>query len=141
MKKKNRDNNVPPFSQKLEDICKLLEQSQKDYIFNKDQVVIMDKLTQDYLHDLELNSYNYAERAKIATKIKKCRVRRRQHKDVTIGLDPLVQFLGSEKGKQFYNLLREILGKTRKAEEKLSGRIYWHRVLDQEPIIGQKINT
>ena len=47
-------------------------------------------------------------------------------------LEPLVQFLESDKGKNLLNLMREALGKTRKVEERLETRTYVPRVLPQE---------
>lgn len=44
-------------------------------------------------------------------------------------LEPLVQYLNTDKGRQLVNLLKEVLGKTRKAEEKIESRVYYPRVL------------
>lgn len=131
---KQNENPAPPFSQRLSEVCSLLETAQKDYTWNQQMITTMDKLTQDYLHDLELGGLDYAERAKLATKLAQCRVERREHKDTVAILEPLVQYLDSEKGKQLFNLLREALGRTRKAEEKMEGRVYFHRVLERKPI-------
>ena len=131
---KTNEKSAPPFSARLSEVCELLESAQKDYVWNKDQVVLMDRLTQDYLHSLELDDLDYGGRAKVATKLAQCRVDRREHKDTVAYLEPIVQFLDSEKGKQLFNLLREALGKTRKAEEKMVGRVYWPRVLERGPI-------
>lgn len=101
----------------------------KDYAWSRDEVNRMDMLTQDYLHQLELDELNYGERAKVATKLMQCRQLRREHKDTTEILEPLIQFLDSDKGRNMMNLLREALGKTRKAEEKMEHRVYHPRVL------------
>lgn len=125
----------PPFSDALKLACDLLESAQKDYTWNYEMVGRMDQLTQDYLHALELDGLKYEERARLATKLAACRQERREHKDTVMILEPLVQFLDSEKGKQLYNLLREVLGKTRRAEERMTGRVYVPRVLipEQQP--------
>ena len=39
-------------------------------------------------------------------------------------LEPLVQFLERDKGKNLLNLVREALGKTRKVEERMETRTY-----------------
>lgn len=124
-----KDTYKPQFSKTVGDFCSFLENAQKDYTWNYDEVGRMDALTQDYLHKLELEGLDYAERAKVATQLTKCRQARRASKDTTQVLEPLVQFLDSEKGKQLYNLLREILGKTRKVEERMETRFYRPRVL------------
>ena len=90
----------------------------------------MDKLTQDYLHKLELGNLDYKERARVATQLAQCRRSRRECKDTVEVLEPLVQFLESDKGKNLYNLVRETLGKTRKVEERMETRVYIPRVLE-----------
>ena len=92
----------------------------------------MDKLTQDYLHLLELGGLDYRERAKIATQIAKCRQSRRMCKDATEVLEPFVQFIESDRGKNLLNLVREVLGKTRRVEERMETRTYIPRILEQE---------
>ena len=58
----------PKFSPQIEDLLGLFNRVESDYIWNSDEVNRLDKLTQDYLHDLELRNLNCAERSKIATK-------------------------------------------------------------------------
>ena len=48
-------------------------------------------------------------------------------------LEPLMQFLDSDKGRQMMNLMKEVLGKTRKVEEKMEDRVYYPRVLEEDP--------
>ena len=131
---KPNEKTAPPFSARISEICDLLESAQKDYTWNRDMITTMDKLTQDYLHSLELEHLDYAARAKVATKLAQCRVERREHKDTVTILEPLVQYLDSEKGKQLFNLLREAFGKTRKAEERMVNRVYYPRVMERKPI-------
>lgn len=121
----------PQFSKTVEDFCNFLEGAQKDFTWNGNEVNRMDKLTQDFLHHLELDGLDYGERAKVATQIAKCRQLRRECKDTTQVLEPLVSFLDSEKGRQLFHLLREVLGKTRKVEERMETRSYHPRVLKE----------
>lgn len=97
--------------------CRMMEDAQKDYAWNYSEVNRMDRLTQDYLHKLELDGLDYKERAKVATSLAKCRQARREYKDTVEILEPLVQFLESDKGKNLLNLMREALGKTKKVEK------------------------
>lgn len=120
---------APKFSQGISDICKMFDDAKKDYEWSGQQVVEMDRLTQDYLHKLELEDLSYGERAKVATALRNCRKLRREHKDTTEILEPLVSFLETDKGRNLSNLLKECLGKTRKAEEKMQTRVYHPRVL------------
>lgn len=117
------------FSQRIRDVCSMFDDALKDYSWNSDEVFRMDSLTQDYLHALELGNLKYEERAKIATQLAKCRAERRAHKDTVMVLEPVVQYLDSDRGKQLLNLLREVLGKTRKVEERMENRVYYPRVL------------
>lgn len=123
---------TPVFSENISAVCKMFDEALKDYQWNSEKIVEMDKLTQDYLHSLELDGLKYEERAKIATQLAKCRQERREHKDTTMILEPLVQYLGTDKGRQLLNLLKEVLGKTRKAEEKMENRVYYLRVLGRD---------
>lgn len=125
---------TPKFSNEISSICRLFESAQRDYAWNSEKIVEMDRLTQDFLHVLELGDKKYEERAKIATALQRCRKERRQHKDTVLILEPIVQFLETEKGRQMMNLLKEALGKTRKAEEKMAGRVYCPRILEMEEI-------
>lgn len=120
---------APQFSETISDFCRMLEEAQKDYIWNCDEMRRMDDLTQDYLHKLELDRLDYKERAKVATQLMKCRQARRECKDTIEILEPLMQFLYSDKGKSLYNQFRETLGKTRKVEKSMENRTYIPRVL------------
>ena len=120
----------PQFSETISAFCKLMEEAQRDYTWNYEQVGRMDGLTQDYLHKLELEHLDYGDRAKVATALKKCRQCRRACKDTVEILEPLVQFLDSDKGRNLMNLVREVLGKTRRVEERMENRSYVPRVLD-----------
>lgn len=123
---------TPAFSENISAICRMFDDAIKDYQWNDEKVADMDRLTQDYLHKLELDGLKYEERAKVATQLAKCRQERREHKDTVMILEPLVQYLSSDKGRQLSNLLKEVLGKTRKAEEKMENRVYYPRVLGRD---------
>jgi len=125
---------APQFSEAISSFCRLMDDAQKDYAWNYSEVNRMDRLTQDYLHKLELEDLDYGERAKIATQLTRCRQARRACKNMVEALEPLVAFLDSDKGKNLLNLMREVLGKTRKVEEKFERRTYVPRVLEQENI-------
>lgn len=123
----------PNFSNTISSFCVLMDEARKDYEWNFEEVNRLDKLTQDYLHKLELDGLDYRERAKVATALSRCRQQRRMCKDTVEVLDPLVQFLDSEKGSNLMNLMREVLGKTRRVEKNMENRIYVSRVLKEDP--------
>ena len=121
---------APQFSKTIGDFCKMVDMAKKDYEQSQLAVAEMDRLTQDYLHDLELGGLNYESRAKIATKLAECRKIRRIAKDRVSVLEPFVTLVDGEQGKRVINQMREVLGKTRKVEESMNNRTYRYRVLD-----------
>ena len=121
---------TPQFSVTISDFCNMVAKAKSDYEWNKAEVNRLDKLTQDYLHQLELNNLDYRERAKVATRLTKCRQLRRASKDTVETLEPFVEFIDSEKGRQTMNLMREALGKTRKVEKYMETRTYRYKVLE-----------
>lgn len=124
MKKKES----PAISERISVFCNFLDEAQKGYLYHSEQVHRLELLTQDYLHSLELDGLKYEERAKLATRLSRCRQERRQHKDMVQLLEPIVDFLESDKGKAGINQLREVLGKTRKVEKRMVERTYFPRV-------------
>ena len=129
MSKKNIN---PKFSETISNFCDMVTEVKSDYEWNKTEVNRLDRLTQDYLHQLELNGLNYQERAKVATQLTKCRQLRRASKDTVEILEPFVEFIESEKGKQAMNFMKEALGKTRKVENYMKNRTYRYKELDKE---------
>lgn len=122
---------IPQFSNTISDFCTMVTEAKADYDWNVAEVNRLDRLTQDYLHQLELNGLSYTERAKVATKLTKTRQLRRASKDTVEILEPFIEFIESEKGKQTMNLMREALGKTRKVESKMENRTYRYKVLEE----------
>lgn len=120
----------PQFSTTISDFCKMVTDALSDYEWNRTEVNRLDRLTQDYLHRLELENLDYRERAKVATQLSKCRQLRRASKDTVEILEPFIEFIESEKGKQTMNLMREALGKTRKVEKYMENRTYRYKVLE-----------
>ena len=114
----------------------MVTEAKSDYDWNSSEISRLDRLTQDYLHQLELGNLSYHERAKVAEKLAKTRQLRRASKNTVEILEPLIEFIDSEKGKQTMNLMREALGKTRKAEKAMENRVYRYKVLDEEDIIN-----
>lgn len=128
----SKKNNNPKFSETISNFCDMVTEVKSDYEWNKAEVNRLDRLTQDYLHQMELNGLNYRERAKVATQLTKCRQLRRESKDTVEILEPFVEFIESEKGKQTMNFMKEALGKTRKVENYMKTRTYRYKELDVE---------
>ena len=123
-------------SQQITDFLTFLSSVTEDYKHSQDEVKRFEELTQDYMHKLELQDNNYHERAKIASALRQCRIDRRVHKDRLTVLDPVVQWLSSEKGKLLVSQLQQTLGAVRKAERSTLGRRYIPRILSAEEYQG-----
>lgn len=122
----------PQFSKTLEDFAEMIRCAQSDYAWNSDEVNRLNKQTQDYLHKLELEDLDYSERAKVATALRNCRRLRRMSKDTVEVLEPFINFLNTDRGRNLINLTNEVLGQTRKVEERMKTRTYRYRVLEEE---------
>lgn len=119
-------------SEEISGFLRLLDDAQKDYAWAMEEETRLERLTQDYLHLIELTDLSYHERAKLAAKLKDCRVQRRSAKDMVAILEPLTEFLTSERGKVLINQLQQVLGKIRKAEKHIECRTYTPKVLSRE---------
>lgn len=113
-------------SYNIESFLNFIRDAEELYKTSYDKVNELDKLTQDYLHDIELGDFDYRGRAKIATKLKETRQARRKYKDVTVTLQPVKEWVQLHKGT--INELQQLLGKVRKEEKALTNRIYIRKV-------------
>lgn len=116
-------------AQQLEDFCNLCTDSIREYYYYYDEVNRLDKLTQDYLHIMELDNSKYKERAKLATQLSRCRQDRREAKDSVEDLQSLVDYLQSDAGVAMMKALKTVLGKTRQTENYHKTRTYKFRIL------------
>lgn len=113
-------------SYNIESFLNFLREAEEIYKTSYNKVNELDKLTQDYLHDIELGDFDYKGRAKIATKLKETRQARRKYKDVTLTLQPVTEWIQLHKGT--INELQQLLGKVRKEEKALTNRVYIRKV-------------
>lgn len=118
-------------SHDIKTIITSFEQAKRDYQWAYSKVGECDKETSDILHSLELDALNRNQRNKLATRLRRVRIERREHKNIVEMNDPVVTFVDSDKGRQMLNLLKEALGKTRKIEEYHSTRVYKKRLPDK----------
>ena len=105
----------------IEQICDLLDRVPKDYE--------MDRLTQDYLHKLELENLSDTNTLLVASDLRECRRERRKYKDYCELSQPVMDYLETDKGKNVANQLKQVLGKVRKEEKRIANRQYIPRVL------------
>ena len=119
-------------SECLSEFCKFCNEVDQAYTYNYNEVNRLDQKTQDYLHILELKASNYKERAKVATRLSRCRQERRELKDFLEDAQNLVNFLRSDKGVSLMKSLSAVIGNTRKAEEYHKTREYKFRILNDD---------
>ena len=123
-------------SQQIADFLIFLSGVTEEYKHSQEEVRVIEELTQDYMHKLELQDHTYHERAKIASALRQCRIDRRFRKDRITILDPVVQCLTSDKGKLILSQLQQTLGAVRKAKRGTQDRRYIPRILSAEEYQG-----
>lgn len=123
-------------SQQIADFLTFLFGVTEDYKHSQEEARLLEELTQDYMHKLELQDHTYHQRAKIASALRQCRIDRRFHKDRIAILAPIVQYLTSDKGKLILSQLQQTLGAVRKAERATQDRRYIPRILSAEEYQG-----
>lgn len=119
-------------SEYISEFLNFVAEAQSQYRFCSEEVNNQDKLTQDYLHSLELDGLKCDERSKLATKLAVNRKDRRYYKDRTEELEPVVEFFNDPQNKKMLDKLKQVLGATRKAEGYHKDRIYIPRVLKEK---------
>lgn len=130
-------------SKNIENFLNFYDAVKRDYDIASEMVSQCDKLTQDLLHRLELESLSTNEKNKIATQLKYCRKDRRYWKDIVEEVESFVTMFNQteaslsdnkkkaevEANRRFINMLRETLGKTRKQESYHANRSYKPRII------------
>lgn len=130
-------------SKNIENFLNFYDAVKRDYDTAFEMVNQCDKLTQDLLHKLELESLSTGEKNKIATQLKYCRKDRRYWKDIVEETESFVNMFNQteaslsdgkkkaevEANRRFINMLRETLGKTRRQEGYHANRSYKPRII------------
>ena len=130
-------------SKNIENFLNFYDAVKREYDIAFEMVSQCDKLTQDLLHRLELESLSTNEKNKIATQLKYCRKDRRYWKDIVEEVESFVTMFNQteasqadnkkkaevEANRRFINMLRETLGKTRKQESYHANRSYKPRII------------
>ena len=119
-------------SECISDFLNLVADAQTKYRVYVDEVNTQDKLTQDYLHKLELGELKCEERSKVATKLAINRQDRRYYKDRVEELEPIVKFFEDPANKKVLDKMRPLLGEIRKWESYHKDRKYIPRVLKEK---------
>ena len=117
------------FSEEISRFVKFLEEARREYDRCEEERNRQEQLKLDYLHLLELRCSSYRDRAKISTLLRQCLVERRKCKDTMAVLEPLVQFLGTDRGKLVMNQLPQLVGAMRKEEKRIANQTYAPRAM------------
>lgn len=118
-------------SEFISEFLNFVAESQVQCRIYSEEVNNQDKLTQDYLHSLELDGLKRDERSKVATKLAINRKDRRYYKDRVEELTPIVEFFNDPVNKKVLDKMKQVLGETRKSEGYHSNRKYIPRVLKE----------
>ena len=113
----------------ISNFLNLIADAQSHYDFCMEELIKQDKLTQDYLHKLELDNLKCNERSKIATQLVINRKDRRYYKDRIEELEPLIVFFNEPANRKILNNLKPVLGAIRKAENYHKNRTYVPKIL------------
>lgn len=119
-------------SEYIAEFLNFVADTQAKYDIYWDAVNKEDKLTQDYLHNLELGNLKCDERSKIATKLAINRQDRRYYKDRVEEFEPIVKFFDDQINRKALEKLKQVLGETRKQESYHKDRKYMPRVLKEK---------
>lgn len=111
-----------------------VDNAKSDYTFNLEAMKNEERITQDYLHKLELEGLNCRERSKIATQLVLNRQARRNYKDAVEELTPIVEFFDDPHNKVLIKKMSELLGQIRKIENYHQRRFYVPKVIAGETI-------
>ena len=118
-------------SEYITEFLNFVAEAQVQHRIYEEEVNNQDKLTQDYLHKLELGELKCDERSKVATKLAINRQDRRYYKDRVEELKPIVQFFEDPVNKKVLDKMRQVLGETRRWESYHADRKYKPRVLKE----------
>ena len=124
-----KESDLIHYSEQISNFLSFLTESQTEYNYSYEEVNRLDKLTQDYLHQLELDNLKCAERSKVATQLAICRKDRRYYKDKVEELQPLINFFKVNENIRAIEKLKKVLGEVKKEERGHENRFYVPRVL------------
>jgi|GEM_PF-524149 len=121
-------------SQVIKTFLDFVDNAKSDYTFNLEAMKNEERITQDYLHKLELEGLNCRERSKIATQLVSNRQARRNYKDAVEELEPIVDFFDDHQNRALIKKMSELLGQIRKVESYHQRRFYVPKAIPGEII-------
>lgn len=124
------DNKLP--SEHVANFIFYITTALENYNIYYNKVGEQDRLTQDYLHALEINDNNKAERERITQQLIDNRRDRRFYKDRVEEIEPIVEFYNNPNNKMAFERLNQLLEALKNVEEYHKNRTYKPRVLREE---------
>lgn len=119
-------------SEHISEFLNFVAEAKTKYKLYSEEVEKQNKLTQDYLHSLELDGLKCDERSKVATKLAINRKDRRYFKNLVEEFEPIVKLFEEPHAQKALNLMTKVLGDTRKAESYHKYGKYKPRVLKEK---------
>lgn len=109
-------------SQPIEKFLAFFRECEQKYNMAVEDEEEMNRITQDILHEIELEDHDYHQYAKISKELKETRKKRREAKDSIRVLLPIVNW--AENNASTIKNIEKLLGDVRKAEKSLENRAY-----------------
>ena len=128
----NEEPVIIPLSQQIHNLLEALQMVQQVYDTNNAALTRFEKLTQDYLHAIELEATNYHERARIATALQRCRQVRRCYKKQVYATEQVVAYLRSAAGQRLLGQLEHLGNTARNGERLAKASHYAPRILSRD---------
>lgn len=118
------------YSKQIEQFLQFFRDCEQRYRMAVDDEEEMNRVTQDLLHEIELDEHDYHGYARLSKKLKETRQKRREAKDTIRVMQPIVTW--AENNASTLKNIERLLGDVRKAEKSLENRIYSKRSNSKE---------
>lgn len=117
-------------SDEIKQFLDFIRDAEARYVMSQEVVKTEESRTQDLLHAIEFES-ECSNLDGLTERLRKCRIERRENKDIVEELEPIIDFLGVQSNKKTMDQLTQLLGKIRKVEKYHENRSYHPRVEEQ----------
>ena len=122
------------YSKPISDFLKYEKDIRKKYKIALENIDLLDKSTQDLLHQMELGEYK--DSVKVVPQLRKIRKARRIYKDFIETVEPFIDLMQTQEYTRAINKLSsDVLGKVRKEEKAKTNRKYYPRVISELPFL------
>lgn len=119
-------------TERFRDFHSLIHEVKENYPQWKQGLKRCEDLTQDYLHQLELETLNAIQRSKIANELRKVRKQRREYKNLIELTQGIRDWYGYNN--QSFQKMENYVAATIEAESDIKSRVYNFKVLERDCI-------